>query len=565
MKTATDIVHSLLRTGACAAVAFLLAPVAQAAYEATIEAPNGVGDVVALTNALAQANALTDSARASARIWLKPGLYNLSGVYMTSSSHLRFKVSASGMIAGLGEKPKDTILLGGGEAEAHRVLALAGGGNYGWMTVSNLTVTGGWTSGDGGGISGNGTSRYRHLIVSNNYAAGSNGGGGGGCMRGRAEYCLFADNSVGTGNRGGAGHWTDGGGGQMATFVQGAWHCTFSNNVLPNVGGALRLAGKCIGCTFIDNKANYGGAVVVPTVTFTWCANIFTNTTEILDCTFIGNKLSAWGHGSAVHNSAGKNVAISNCVFTANDTPGIDGSGVVYKGNLTDCIITNNVRPQHILYDCNLTRCLVANNTTSGNSAHNDYASTQGAYTNVNCIFLNNLQQSYGHVTVNKVVINCSYIGNISNNGGNYGGICTRCRMWNTLLFDNWTDDSKTSQYASDIRAHDSNGDLPLVMTNCVFATCDSYVKLDANGYVTNAGVANTRKIANMKFADAANGDYTPTTRSAAYDAGCQEPWLLSLVGDKDLAGNPRVFGKRVDIGAYECQKLKPGVMLIFR
>ena len=162
---------------AVAAAIFALALGAQAAYEATIEAPNGVGDVAALTNALTEANALTDSARASARIWLKPGVYNLSGVYMTAGSHLQFKVSQHGMIAGLGEKPDDTILIGGGEAESHRVLALSGGGNFGWMTVSNLTVTGGWTSGDGGGIEGNCTSRYSHLIVSNNYAAGSNQGG----------------------------------------------------------------------------------------------------------------------------------------------------------------------------------------------------------------------------------------------------------------------------------------------------------------------------------------------------------------------------------------------------
>ena len=538
---------------------------AQAAYVATIEAPNRVGDVVALTNAMAEANALTDSARANARIWLKPGVYNLSGVYMADGSHLQFKASQHGMIAGLGEKPDDTILIGGGEAEGRRVLALSGGGNYGWMTVSNLTVTGGWTAGNGGGIEGNGTSRYSHLIVSNNYAAGSNGAGGGGCMRGRAEYCLFADNSVGTGNRGGAAMWTDGGGGQQANFVQGAWHCTFSSNVLPNVGGALRLVGKCIGCTFIGNKANHGGAIDVPTITFTWCSNIYTNTTEIRDCRFVGNTLSAWGYGSAIYNTNSKNVSVSNCTFTANDTPGIDGSGVVYKCDLTDCIITNNVRPQQILYDCNLTRCLVANNTTIGNSAHNDSSSTDGAYTNVNCIFLNNLQQSYGHVTSRKVIVNCSYIGNISNNGGNYGGICTRCQMWNTLLFDNWTDGSKQSMYARDIRAHDTNGDLPLVMTNCLFGTCDSYVTLDGDGYVTNDGVANTRKVADMKFTDAANGDYTPKYRSPAYNAGCRESWLLELAGLKDLAGNPRVFGDCIDIGAYECQNHPLGAVFTIR
>ena len=117
--------------------------------------------------------------------------------------------------------------------------------------------------------------------------------------------------------------------------------------------------------------------------------------------------------------------------------------------------------------------------------------------------------------------------------------------------------------YHVDVRAHTVDGDLTLVMTNCVFGRADKYTTLDANGYVTNAGVANTRRVTNMRFADAANGDYTPTTRSPLYGAGCQEPWLLSFVGATDLAGNPRVFGKGVDIGAYECQKLKPGTMLL--
>ena len=53
------------------------------------------------------------------------------------------------------------MLLGGGERGAHRVMSVRGA-NYGWMTVSNLTVTGGWTEYDGGGIEGNASTRYSH-------------------------------------------------------------------------------------------------------------------------------------------------------------------------------------------------------------------------------------------------------------------------------------------------------------------------------------------------------------------------------------------------------------------
>ena len=102
-------------------------------------------------------------------------------------------------------------------------------------------------------------------------------------------------------------------------------------------------------------------------------------------------------------------------------------------------------------------------------------------------------------------------------------------------------------------------------MTNCVFGKADSYTKLDSNGYVTNAGVANTRKVDDMRFVDTAKGDYTPKKRSPLCNTGCQEPWILSLVGESDLAENPRVLGARIDIGAYECQDYKSGVMLLIR
>ena len=560
MKTATDIVHSLLRTGACAAIAFFLAPVAQAAFVYTNEAPNGVGDVVALTNALAQANALTDSARASARIWLKPSLYNLSGVYMTSSSHLRFYVSSGGMIAGLGEKPDDTILLGGGETEKHRVLNVDGGGNYGWFTVSNMTVTGGYTSDNGGGIQGNATTRYRHLIVSNNYAAGSNAAGGGGCMRGRAEYCLFAGNRVGSGtaNKWGGGFWTDGGGGQQANLIQGAWHCTFSNNWASGRGGGMNLSGKCVDCKFFGNSSPAGAALHVNNQTYTWFSGKFTNTTEITDCTFLNNAVDSNSTGGGIYNNSANNVFASNCVFTANGRSG--GASMAHGCDFFDSAFVCNTNYSYITSRCNLSYCKSIDNivTGPGDGGVIDYVEKYGICTNINSLFKGNVMTSYGRLSKGKTFINCTIVGNDSQNGGNYGYICTPdCKLVNCVLSGN-----KIGNQYYDIRPIYGQGTLitnALDMVNCVFVKSQAGVGEDWKNLV------NCKKVADVKFTDAANGDYTPMTRSPLYDAGCQEPWLLSLVGDKDLAGNPRVFGKRVDIGAYECQKLKPGVMLIFR
>lgn len=49
-------------------------------------------------------------------------------------------------------------------------------------------------------------------------------------------------------------------------------------------------------------------------------------------------------------------------------------------------------------------------------------------------------------------------------------------------------------------------------------------------------------------FKDAANGDFTPAADSPTVDAGK----VVGLTGDNDLAGNARVQGAAIDIGAFE-------------
>ena len=174
----------LIATGA--AVASVLG--ASAAPEYTIHAPNGIGDVTTLTNVLATME--TDGASQG----LEPGVYNLRGVKMENGCHLFVRHTRNAVIAGLGAKPDDTILLGGGENDKCRVAYVTGGGNYWTTTISNLTVTGGYAdkssdsyAGRGGGIcAGNTSVLYDTCIISNNFAevdATTNGtrdyGGGG--------------------------------------------------------------------------------------------------------------------------------------------------------------------------------------------------------------------------------------------------------------------------------------------------------------------------------------------------------------------------------------------------
>ncbi len=72
--------------------------------------------------------------------------------------------------------------------------------------------------------------------------------------------------------------------------------------------------------------------------------------------------------------------------------------------------------------------------------------------------------------------------------------------------------------------------------------SCASDLAAGVNGNVSSAPV----------FADAANGDFSlDDTSPVCIDAGADQPWMA---GATDLAGNPRLFGSAVDMGAYEVQ-----------
>ena len=55
-------------------------------------------------------------------------------------------------------------------------------------------------------------------------------------------------------------------------------------------------------------------------------------------------------------------------------------------------------------------------------------------------------------------------------------------------------------------------------------------------------------------------GDFIPKLGGLLYNKG-NSPSVLPAV---DLAGNPRVFGRKIDIGCYECQS-EIGMTISFR
>ena len=62
-------------------------------------------------------------------------------------------------------------------------------------------------------------------------------------------------------------------------------------------------------------------------------------------------------------------------------------------------------------------------------------------------------------------------------------------------------------------------------------------------------------------FRDPGAGDYTIGSSSPCANTGANQPWMEDA---RDLAGDPRVFARIVDMGAYECQQ-SAALLIIIR
>ena len=382
-----------------------------------------VENVHEFTNAFTK---LTAGDTTGVRILLKPGIYDLTGIQVgTRNSHhlVLEKKMKNGLIAGTGSDRGQTIIKGGGK-----------GIFYIWNTdanmptvISNLTLTGGSTTGNGGAVFGS-YSTYgcnlmlKDCIISNNYAKGDNGGGGGGAIHVKAYDCLFASNTCGE-QHGGALLFYDMQNG-------GAWNCVFSNNTVQasgKMGGAVYIHNKSVlhskggaisNCTFIGNSsANSGGAFYASSTNSDWYA-------ICQDCRFYEN-CAAYGGGA----SATGNTILTNCVFQGN-TATQYGGGLRLLGNALcdDCTLVSNVAPKGAgLYISGSALCkdsvLTGNAAPQGSGAYIlDNAAVSG------CKFVRNgktdatssVSPNYGGgvYLASGSCIGCDLIENFCDNGG---------------------------------------------------------------------------------------------------------------------------------------------------
>ena len=255
------------------------------------------------------------------------------------------------------------------------------------------------------------------------------------------------------------------------------------------------------------NIANDGGGIYVAP-----------GTVMLENCIVTGNHLrERSSRGAGICNNG--TLTVTNCIVSENTTDG-RGGGIFSSGTLTvtDTVITGN-RNSGIYQNQGTATVtdsiIVENSSDSGGGIYH----SSGILTLTNCTVSGNSAARYGggiftlFLSTSDISIRNSVIArNTAANDGNdvyKNSLSAVLRAGNTLSsYTDWTESENCLEY-------DPN--LPL-------------------------------------FTDAENGDYTLAAGSQAINAGNND----YVTAETDLAGNPRIAGGIVDLGAYEYQGSGP-------
>ena len=225
------------------------------------------------------------------------------------------------------------------------------------------------------------------------------------------------------------------------------------------------------------------------------------------------------GAGVAISGSG----VVSHCIITDNEVSGeasgkwVQGAAVVFpwgsSGKLLHSLVAHN-------------RWVVDSETANGSAGVLYHGSTSGSRVE-SCT-----------VVANEIVGTC-------------GPLCAagiRCD-WNSVVRNTAIAGNRIGAAVSNVFLAQEGATWKDGLNNCI--TEDALPSGNAS--------CSTATVDEM-FRDYASGDYRPKTKGALYDKGID----LLVAVSVDLAGEPRVFGKAIDIGCYESQ-MKGGFVIVVK
>ena len=252
--------------------------------------------------------------------------------------------------------------------------------------------------------------------------------------------------------------------------------------------------------------------------------------------TFCNGSSNAKGRYAGVYATAG---LLSNCVVSVRGLhakPMLELGGTAKAYGITVPSFVNN-EANRLLY-------------AYGNAVIDRVTTPRGGA-------INNSSYGYLYLEGNAILRNTSVLGTTVNAGS------TVQLKGNARLEHATIAGIRTSNDSSAIRVDSSTA----VVTNCIiycntadvatyadiynnanaarfFDCCCAQLTAGANGNITE----------DPQFSDPENGDYSLKPLSKCVNHATTPATDDPLAGTLDVAGNPRVFGKSLDIGAFECQ-----------
>ncbi|SOD80271.1 choice-of-anchor Q domain-containing protein [Spirosoma fluviale] len=287
-----------------------------------------------------------------------------------------------------------------------------------------------------------------------------------------------------------------------------------------------------------------------------------TSNPTLQNCVFIQNYTS--GRGGAVFNDGGlrgfANPVFTNCRFANNQA---NQGGAIYN-----TAYAGTANPTFI-------NCSFLANTAARGGAIYNYAEANGPFGPggagenrpllVNSVFQANTASANGGVMFNETrgagnpiteptLVNCSLVGNSSPQGGAFYNIATpntinntqifaRPSLYNSILWNNGGTNTTVNIIFKNNAGGTSTGEGYISLYNCL-------VEPGANN--SRNTDPQTKVINSSPFVSGSSVQLSPC--SPAINTGNNSYYTDRSGPSTDLAGNPRIVGGTIDIGAYEFQ-----------
>ncbi|MDD3050963.1 MAG: S8 family serine peptidase [Candidatus Cloacimonetes bacterium] len=330
--------------------------------------------------------------------------------------------------------------------------------------------------------------------------------------------------------------------------------CLFQNNI-GYEGGALKIIEAEIdvtGCRFINNSALASGGAIYSDE----------STISISDCGFETNTSVLGGAVSFINSevSLNTNEFIENCAQGNSEV----SAGALYlqetSGHVTGNIFVSNSAEESagavgILNSSNLT--LLKNEFDANNGSNKGgaiYLSGSDGIFIVNNLIVNNLGLEGGAVSLQSStaeLYNNTIINNYSLNGGALFMYESNAVLMNNICYTNFANQDGAEFYISD-----SN----LEISFCNYENADNSIFILGDSSLDNEN----NIFNNPEFSNGELYPYQLSQNSPCVDSGNPASNSWSYLPQTDLAGNNRIIGEIIDIGAYEYYAVNsdaPGVV----